>query len=137
MRNTLRTKDVMKAAGIGREALRFYESKGLIPKPRRTGSGYREYAPDTVTRLQLLKRAQAVGFSLKEISRLLSLKTGSDTTCRAMEKVARAKMVEIDEKIASLQKMKKALGNFADACDPGCDEQCHFLEHAFKEGCCE
>ena len=64
---------VAKAAGIGIDAIRFYEREGLIEKPPRRSSGYRAYSPDVVQRLRFIKRAKELGFSLREISELLSL----------------------------------------------------------------
>ena len=64
---------VAKAAGIGIDAVRFYEREGLIPEPARRPSGYREYSQDVVLSLRFIKRAKELGFSLKEISELLSV----------------------------------------------------------------
>lgn len=65
---------VAKAAGVGVETVRFYERVGLIPDPPRRPSGYREYPPDAVHRIEFIKRAKALGFTLAEIGELLSLR---------------------------------------------------------------
>ncbi len=81
---------VAKAAGIGIDAIRFYEREGLIEKPPRRSSGYRAYSPDVVQRLRFIKRAKELGFSLSEISELLSLegnpKAGAAVVKRLSEK---------------------------------------------------
>ena len=64
---------VAKSVGIGIDAVRFYERRGLIEEPARTPSGYRDYAGDVVTSLRFIARAKDLGFSLKEISELLKL----------------------------------------------------------------
>jgi MerR family copper efflux transcriptional regulator len=69
----MRIGEVAKAAGIGIDAVRFYEREGLIPKPARRPSGYREYTPEVVVSLRFIKRAKGLGFSLKEISELIRL----------------------------------------------------------------
>ena len=64
---------VAKQAGLGIEAIRFYEQKGLIPSPARSESGYRQYSADIVRRLGFIRRAKELGFSLKEIKKLIEL----------------------------------------------------------------
>ena len=60
-------------ASVHVETVRYYERRGLLPEPPRRWSGYREYSDDDVARLQFIKRAQGLGFSLKEIAELLAL----------------------------------------------------------------
>ena len=68
-----------KQAGVNIETVRFYEREGLIPEPPRKASGYRQYSPDFVKRILFIKRAQTLGFSLKEIAELLDLRVEPDT----------------------------------------------------------
>lgn len=70
-----------KKANVKKETLRYYERRGLLNKPPRTDSGYRQYSQDAVSRIMFIKRAQKLGFSLKEISELLSLRVDKHTTC--------------------------------------------------------
>jgi len=63
----LKVKDIYEQTGVEREALRFYEKKGLLPKPMRTKSGYREFPKEVVERINFIKAAKQVGFTLKEI----------------------------------------------------------------------
>ena len=72
--------EVARAAGVGIDAVRFYEREGLLPKPARRPSGYREYTPAAVVDLRFIKRAKQLGFSLKEISELLSIGREPDAT---------------------------------------------------------
>ncbi len=81
---------VAKAAGIGIDAVRFYERQGLIPDPARQPSGYRVYSPDVVLRLRFVRRAKELGFSLKEISELLSLETTAAATAADVKQLAEA-----------------------------------------------
>src|SRR5438034_7494707 len=62
-----------KAAGIAPKTVRFYEDKGLIPRPGRTPAGYRVYGAEDVQRLVLIRRARVLGFSLSEVHRLVRL----------------------------------------------------------------
>jgi len=83
---------VAKHSGIGLETVRFYERKGLIEEPPRTDSGYRQYPKDVVGRIRFIKRAKELGFSLKEISELLSLRVDPDTKCADVRKQTELKL---------------------------------------------
>ena len=65
---------VAKQAGVNLETIRFYEREGIIPEPPRRASGYRQYAPEMVSRILFIKKAQELGFTLREASELLSLR---------------------------------------------------------------
>lgn len=110
--------ELAKGADVGVQTIRYYERRELIPKPRRTDSGYRQYPPDTVTRVKFIKRAQELGFSLKEITELISLKLEETTNCGDIKSVAESKISEIENKIRTLREMKKALTKVVEIC-PG------------------
>ena len=101
--------DAAQKAGIGIEALRFYERKGLIPEPPRSDSGYRLYPQHIISRLLFIKRAQELGFSLREISELLDLRVDPSTTCADVKAQAQAKIADVQQKMRDLQKIRKAL----------------------------
>lgn len=109
---------VAKAAGIGIDAVRFYEREGLIPTPPRRPSGYREYTPDVVVSLRFIKRAKQLGFSLKEISELLRLEASNGATSADVRERAQAKLEDLEERIRALQKMRRALRKLVESC-PG------------------
>ena len=114
----LRTSDVAKQANVNLETIRYYERKGLLPKPPRTASGYRTFSSETVRRVQFIKRSQELGFSLKEIKELLTLRIDPRTTCTDVRRRAEEKVADIALKIHDLQRMKKALTQLAAVC-PG------------------
>ncbi|RMD87435.1 MAG: MerR family transcriptional regulator, partial [Candidatus Dadabacteria bacterium] len=66
-------------AGVHVETVRYYEQRGLIPKPPRSAAGYRVYSEPYVERIRFIKRAQELGFTLKEIKELLFLRLDPDT----------------------------------------------------------
>lgn len=109
---------VARLAGVGIETIRFYEREGLIADPPRKASGYRQYGPVTVSRLRFIQQARVLGFSLKEIKELLFLRLDPGTTCDNILGRAEEKILEIEERIQTLQRMKKALESLAKAC-PG------------------
>ena len=108
--------EVAKAAGVGIDAVRFYEREGLLPEPARRPSGYREYSPDAVVDLRFIKRAKELGFSLKEISELLSIGREPKATAGDVKKLAEEKLADLEDKIRSLQRMKRALRKAAESC---------------------
>ena len=107
---------VAKAAGIGIDAVRFYEREGLIPTPARRPSGYREYTPDVVVSLRFIKRAKELGFSLKEIVELLRLEASDGTTAADVRERAEAKLEDLEERIRALQQMRRALRKLVESC---------------------
>ncbi len=108
--------EVAKAAVIGIDAIRFYERPGLIPEPARRPSGYREYSQDVVLSLRFIKRAKELGFSLKEISELLSLERNPKATAGDVKRRAEQKLADLEDKIRALQGMRRALRKVAEEC---------------------
>ena len=118
-----------KAAGVGVETLRFYERKQLITEPPRRASGYRQYPANAVARIKFIKRAKELGFSLKEIEELLSLRAESEGQCAEVYARAQAKIEDISSKIASLRRMKDALTRLSESCSKnGTSGDCPILE---------
>ncbi len=113
---SLTTGQLAQRAGVGVETIRFYEREGLILEPPRRPSGYRDYPPETVTRIVFIRRAKELGFSLKEISELLELRVRPRRNCAVVKRNADAKIADIDTKIASLRRMRKALNHLTEAC---------------------
>src|SRR3989442_1544690 len=105
-----------KQAGVHIETLRYYERRGLLPKPPRTPAGYRTFDTDAVRRLHFIKRAQELGFSLKEIKELLALRVDARTSCADVRHRAEAKIADIDQKLRALRAMKRALVRLTAAC---------------------
>ena len=114
----MRIGQVAKAAGVGIDAVRFYEREGLIRAPARRPSGYRDYTPDVVVSLRFIRRAKELGFSLKEISELLRLEASEDATPADVRERAEAKLEVLEERIRSLQRMRRALRKLVESC-PG------------------
>ena len=126
---TMTRGEVAARTGVNIETIRYYEQRGLIPKPPRTASGYRKYTEDYVERIRFIKRAQELGFTLKEIIELLSLRVDPDTDRSEVKQRAEAKIVDIEEKIHDLERMKHALTNLVATCN-GCGptSECPILE---------
>lgn len=121
---------VAREAGVGVETVRFYERKGLINKPRRpSNGGYRTYPSNAVERIQFIRQAQELGFSLREIKELLSLQANPATDCSDVQERAQIKRNEVKGKIAQLRKIQKALDTLITACPgKGPTRTCSILE---------
>src|SRR5229473_978214 len=96
--DTLSIGQVARKAGVGVETVRYYEREGLLEEPPRRASGYRQYSEQVVTRLHFIKRAQQLGFSLKEISELLLLRVDAQTSCDEVKQRTEAKIAEVERK---------------------------------------
>ena len=114
--DSLRIGELAAKAGVGIEAIRFYEREGLLPEPPRTASGYRQYPGEAVARLRFIQRAKELGFSLKEISELISLRLDGRASAAKVRTRAEARMRDIDEKIRDLDRMRDALSQLLCAC---------------------
>jgi MerR family copper efflux transcriptional regulator len=98
------------------ETLRYYERRGLVASPPRSIANYRLYPEDAVRRVRFIKRAQELGFSLKEINELLSLRAAPAAGCAVVRAHAEAKIKDIDAKIGSLTAMKSGLAKLVAEC---------------------
>lgn len=108
---------VATGAAVNVETVRYYERRGLLPKPARTLSDYRVYSPDTVARVRFVKHAQQLGFSLKEIKELLSLRAAPRARCADVKRRAETKVLEIEAKVRALRGMRRALVRLVSECD--------------------
>ncbi len=108
-----------RAVAVNLETVRYYERRGLLSKPPRSGSGYRLFPPEAKRRLRFIRRAQELGFSLGQIRELLSLRVASNAKSAEVRRRAQAKITDIEAKIRSLQSMKKALRELTQSCS-GC-----------------
>ncbi len=118
-----------KRADVNIETVRYYERRGLVPEPPRIVSGYRQYSDEMVKRILFIKHAKELGFSLKEINELLMLKLDARTSCSEVKNRAEAKIKDIEGKIKTLQRMKKALVKLTKACGGiGPAKECPILE---------
>ena len=103
-------------SSVNLETIRYYERRGLIPKPPRNASGYRQYSQEDIARTKFIKRAQMLGFSLREILEILSLRMEPGKTCGDMKARVEAKIEDVEQKIADLRQMQEALLNLVGKC---------------------
>ena len=103
------------AAEVGIDTVRFYERAGLLKRPQRTAAGYRLYAESDAGRLRFIRRAKALGFSLKEIAELLRLNDGGGRRS-AVRALAGRRLAEIERKLTPLSRMRATLRDLVHQC---------------------
>jgi Zn(II)-responsive transcriptional regulator len=110
--------ELAQRSGVGIDTVRFYERQGLLPKAQRLESGYRVYAAGDIKRLQFVRRAKALGFTLPEIRELLALSDHRDDDMAAMKGVAIEKLADVEARLAELERMRAGLKTLVASC-PG------------------
>jgi DNA-binding transcriptional MerR regulator len=128
--DTMRIGEAAAQAGVSVQTLRYYERRGLISKPARRPSGYREYPQDVVRLIRLIKWAQNIGFTLDEIKEMIGL-IENQVRGGAVRSRAAAKIKDVDEKIRQLQTMRNALKARVDC---SCDGKCPIIRAALDGG---
>lgn len=118
-----------KAAGVAIDTVRYYERAGLMPEPPRRPSGYRSYGAEHLQRLRFIIRAKSLGFSLDEVTELLSLSGQRASGVAGVRATASARLAELDGRIAELQKVRSALAELVECCPgEGAAQACPILQ---------
>jgi Predicted transcriptional regulators len=105
----MRSGELARRLGISPDTLRHYERKGLIARPQRTPGGYRIYGDAAVQRIQLVRRAVAVGFGLDELARIFAVRDKGGVPCRHVRALADEKIADIEVRIRELKQLQKTL----------------------------
>ncbi|MBM7503705.1 MerR family transcriptional regulator [Agromyces aurantiacus] len=119
MTGTLRAGKVAQRVGVNLQTLRYYERRGLLPEPDRSLGGHRLYDEEAVTLLRIIKAAQALGFTLDEISALIDVGSHAHRRRRGLHEIAEAKLRQVREKITALEHIERTLTEVLDA---GCSD---------------
>lgn len=106
---------VAQRAGVNTETVRFYQRQKLLEQPERPRQGFRRYGEDAVARIRFIKRAQELGFTLKEAAWLLALEEGR--SCAKARALAARKLALIEARLADLNRLRRALRNLIAKCD--------------------
>lgn len=113
-----------RTAGVNVETIRYYQRRGLLVTPRRPVGGVRRYPPETLSRLHFIKRAQELGFTLREITELLKL---GDSSCKETRAIAEHRLADIEARIRDLQSMRVTLGKLIRTCRAGNQPSCPII----------
>jgi MerR family mercuric resistance operon transcriptional regulator len=110
--------------GVGVETVRYYQRRGLLPTPRKSG-GIRRYGDEDVRRLRFIRTAQGAGFTLEEIGELLALEATNDR--RRVRALATERIAALDAKIAQMKDARDVLARLARQCAAGTKGPCPIL----------
>jgi len=129
----MRIGEVASAVGLPPQTLRFYERRGLLPRPRRDSNGYRTYDAEILHRLQFIRSGQGAGLTLLEIGTILNLRGEGVTPCAHVRELLSAKLAEIQARqheLATLERELEGLISRSEQLDPAfCtdSEICHVI----------
>ena len=96
-------------AGVSRDTLRHYERKGVLPRPLRGHNAYRQYPPEALQRVQLVRRALSVGFTLDELAKVLKVRDAGGAPCEEVRKLAAQKLLNVQDQLRELTKLRDDL----------------------------
>ena len=119
-----------RTAGVNVETIRYYQRRGLLPKPGKPVAGYRRYPAETLARLRFIKRAQELGFTLREIAELLALGSAS---CRETQQLAEHKRANIEARMKDLRAMRRTLNRLIKSCRAGGTTACPIIDSLSEE----
>ena len=108
-RKGFRSGELAKAAGVSRDTLRHYERKGILPKRRRSAGNYREYPPEALERVQVARRALALGFTLDELSGTFRKRDAGGIPCRQVRDLAARKLAKVETTLGELLALRDSL----------------------------
>ena len=117
---------VAAAAGVNVETIRYYQRRGLLEEPAKPPGGFRRYPAEMVNRICFIKRAQALGFTLGDVSGLLQL--DNKKACATTRELAAQKVALIEQKLSQLEKMRSALAELVRQCDKKPKNTCPIIE---------
>lgn len=126
--------ELAKSSGVNAKLIRHYESIGLIPKASRTDSGYRVYSEKDIQFLRFIKKARGLGFSMKEIKKLVSLWRNKSRASREVKSLALTHIQELENKILEMQEMVKNLQVLAKTCHGDGRPDCPIIENLESDG---
>lgn len=120
------------ASGVSAKMIRHYESIGLVPKPQRTRGNYRSYNESDVHTLRFIRRARALGFSMKQIATLVSLWRNRSRSSASVHRLAQEHIAELQTRIDSMQAMVRTLQELARDCHGDSRPECPIIDDLAK-----
>ncbi len=119
-------------SGVNIETIRFYERSALLAAPPRTAGGHRVYDTDGVKRLNFVRRARELGFTLDQVRDLLALADEAETSCARVAVLANHQLDAVRGRLADLARMETVLAAMIDRCASGTVPDCPILEALFE-----
>jgi DNA-binding transcriptional MerR regulator len=129
--------EAARQSGVKVPTIRYYEEIGLLPAPSRTEANRRLYGVADLRRLAFIRHARELGFEVDAIRTLLSLQDNPDQPCAAADQIARARLAEVEQRIASLTALKAELERMVSECASGRVAECRVIEILADHGQCQ
>lgn len=123
--------ELSRKTGCNAETIRYYEKIGIMPEPARSASGYRQYDAAHERRLEFVMRGRELGFTTEDLKSLLDLIDRRAVSCAEVEKLARAHLQSVRDKISDLKRMESALSSTVRACSGKDVPQCPLIDTLF------
>ncbi|MGU3494289.1 MerR family transcriptional regulator [Xanthobacteraceae bacterium A53D] len=136
MRGDITIGEAARISGVKVPTIRYYEQIGLLPAPPRTEGNRRTFDPADLRRLAFIRHARELGFEVDGIRTLLALQADPSQSCEAADAVARAHLVEVEKRIASLTALKQELERMIEGCRHGQLSDCKVIEVLADHGQC-
>jgi DNA-binding transcriptional MerR regulator len=129
--------EAARQSGVKAPTIRFYEQIGLLPAPPRSEGNRRQYNGNDLRRLTFIRHARELGFEIDAIRTLLALQDRPGQSCAAADEIARARLAEVELRIASLTALKAELERMVASCAHGTVGQCRVIEILADHGQCK
>ena len=120
--------DLAARSGVKVPTIRYYEQTGLIDAPARTGGNQRRYGQSALDRLRFIAHARAMGFSMDSLKAMLRLSRHQEAPCADLDELVRARLAEVDERLARLTRLRTELSSMLDSCQHGTVADCRIVE---------
>jgi Cu(I)-responsive transcriptional regulator len=120
--------EAARRSGVSERMVRHYEGLGLLPAVSRTSSGYRQYGETDIHTLRFLRRARDLGFSMEEIAELVGLWNNTGRASANVKRIAQTHLAELEQRIAAMQDMHRALANLVHCCHGDARPECPILD---------
>ncbi|CAN7453746.1 MerR family transcriptional regulator [Rhizobium sp. LjRoot258] len=128
--------EASRKSGVKVPTIRYYESIGLLPEPNRSEGNQRAYEPADLRRLAFIRHARELGFEVEAIRALLTLQDDPHQSCASADAIAKARLVEVEQRIRSLMALKAELELMVEGCGHGRVDQCRVIEVLADHGQC-
>lgn len=129
--------EAARRSGVKAPTIRYYEQIGLLPAPPRTSGNRRHYDNGELRRLAFIRHARGLGFEIEAIRTLLTLQDDPKQPCSAADAIARARLAEVEQRMASLSALKSELQLMIEGCSHGRVDHCRVIEILADHGQCK
>ncbi len=126
-----------KRTGCKVETIRYYEKIGVLAAPGRSSGGQRRYRPGDLKRLNFVRRARELGFTLADVRGLLSFADDRDRSCAEIQAIGTRHLETIRARLSDLRSMERVLDDMVARCQGGAVPDCPIIDALFDDDAAE